>query len=319
MIWTLSIVVSVAGIAMASLTFQWWSLSQASLEKRYRRPNSNFITVADTRLHILDEGHPDAPVIVLLPPHWGSFVAWDDWASEVTEFYRIIRLDLPGHGLSGCIPSNDYSMEMYVRILREAVEHLSLTSFTLVGTSFSGIVAYEYAAQSGDQLSALILMNSSGLPRDPKSGREPNMPPPNPLYRLIHNHYRPRGFFEWKLRNLVVNQDRLTKHKIRTYTDMNNRKGRIAEEQTRLRLYQSKNPKAVLEKIRVPTLVQWSTQSPYLDVKQANTFCEYLKNAPTEKVIYVGSGHLIVEDCPQLLAQDARRFLEGHVNRDKTK
>lgn len=305
----------IVGVAL-SLWSIWLYLRPVSgrvLEQRYQRPASRFIDVEGTRVHVFEEGPMDGPVIVVLSAHWGSFISWDDWAAQLTDRCRVIRIDLPGHGLTGRIPGGDYSMGRYVQLLHGVIRNLTLETFALVGTSFSGIVAYQYAAQFGDQLSALILINSSGLPRDTKSGQQPNQAPPHFLYRLIQRHYRPYGFFKWKLGDLVVSQDRLTADKIRIYTDMNNRTGRIAEERSRLQLYSATDPKPVLETIRVPTLVQWSTESPYLNVKQADTFCKHLKNTKTWKIVYPNTGHLIVEDCPQVLAQDTRRFLEACV------
>lgn len=317
MIW-LGLIALGAAAWVVTVKLQPWTVSARTLEQRYRRPNSRFLDIEGTRVHLLEEGPAKGPVIIALSAHWGSFATWDDWAVELTDKYKVIRVDLPGHGLTGRIPSNDYSIASYLRLLKVIIESLELEKFALVGTSFSGIIAYQYAALCGDRLTALILTNSSGFPRDTKAGPQPNQAPPHLLYRLMQKYYRPYGFFKWKLNELVVNKRRLTAEKIRTYTDMNNRTGRIAEERARLSRYTAIDPKPSLEKVSVPTLIQWSTQSLYLDVTQADKFCDYLTNTHPQKIIYANTGHLIIEDAPQQLARDTKRFLDDILTTDRT-
>ena len=306
--WVLVALLLIAALTLMSLKLQWWSPSQSSLERRYGRPTSRFITVERTRLHFLDEGPPDAPLIVVLPPHWGCFAAWDQWVPAFTDAYRVIRLDLPGHGLSGRVPSGDYSMDMYVHLLHETVDQLDIKSFALVGTSFSGVVAFRYAARFSGSLNALILCNASGLPRS--SNTSPNQAPPHVIDKLLYHHYRRKTFIEWKLKSLMSNQVGVTPEKVRLYTDMNNCKGRIWEERERLQHYDVGDPKTVLAQIQVATLIQWSSESLYLTPEDAGTFYTYLANAPKRKHLYPNAGHLIVEDIPEQLAKDARGFLD---------
>ena len=298
-------------LAMAVLAIAWRRLrpSQKRLERLYRRPQSRFIEVEGVRLHFLDEGPTDGPVIVVLSAHWGSFASWDDWATALSDRYRIVRIDLPGHGLTGVFPSGDYSIDNYVTLLKAAIEQLQLKRFVLVGSSFSGIVAFQYAAQENAKITALILCNSSGMPRC-HSAPQPNQPPDRWLHRRVAPIYRPRGFFRWKLSMLMRRSERITEERVRLYAHMNNRVGRIAEEAARIRQYKSSDPSKVLEQIKCPTLIQWGTHSPYLTVEDANQFEKAISADHCRKIIYQNAGHLIVEDVPKELAADVRLFLD---------
>ncbi len=106
------------------------------------------------------------------------------------------------------------------------------------------------------------------------------------------------------------NQARVTPEKVKLYTDMNNRKGRIWEERRRIQQYDVGDPKSVIAQIQVPTLIQWSSESLYLTPKDADTFYSYLANAPKRKQLYTNAGHLIVEDIPDQIAKDARGFID---------
>jgi len=278
---------------------------QATLEARYARPDSHFLTVGGTRVHYTDQGA--GPVVVLLSAHWASFTMWDGWLPHLADKYRVIVVDLPGHGLTG--PAEDYSIDGYTKLLVGLSDQIGIERFTLVGTSFSGVIAFRYAATVGNRLSALILANASGMPREPGAGPSPNQPPPQWLYRLALPHFAPRGFMRWKLGTLMLDYSRITPARVREFADFNSRRGRLREAELRTRSYKAGDPQSVLANVRVPVLIQWSTHSAYLKAREADLFQEFLTNAPTEKIIYPGVGHLIVLDAPDATGRDARAFL----------
>lgn len=280
--------------------------SQNTLETRYARPNSQFLTVGGTRMHFTDQG--SGPVVVLLSAHWASFTMWDGWLPHLAAKYRVLAVDLPGHGLTG--PADDYSIEGYTRLLIGLLDQIGIDRFTLVGTSFSGVIAFRYAAMPENRLEALILANASGMPRQPGSGPSPNQPPPQWLYRLALPHFAPRGFMRWKLGTLLLDHSRITPERVREFADFNSRRGRIDEAERRTRAYQAGDPQSVLANVRVPVLIQWSTHSAYLKAHEADLFQAFLTNAPTEKIVYPGVGHLIVLDAPEATGRDARAFLD---------
>ncbi len=283
-------------------------LSRKALEKTYARPRSRFDTVRGVRLHALDEGPADGPVVVTLPAQWTGFSQWDDWAPLMTDRYRVIRLDLPGHGLSDRMDMNDYSIDAYVRLLAAWADQIGLDRFFLVGTSFSGAVAFKYAAQAGDRLRGLILANASGMPR---GAPPPNPPPPGLILPLIWKHVRPPAFIRWKLGQVIQDQSRITPARLREYTEMNNARGRIREAAARMRDYRSGDPLPILAEITAPTLVQWATHTTYLPTVEADKFVAALVKARPRKIIYPGVGHLIIEDAPVATGRDARAIYDA--------
>jgi pimeloyl-ACP methyl ester carboxylesterase len=288
-----------------------WRPRRAALEAAYARPTSRFIDVRGVRIHILDEGPPDAPPVVLLPAQWISARQWLGWRPAFVDRYRMICIDLPGHGLTGPFPDGDYSFENYLRLFADLVNVLAPDRFVLVGTSFSGVIAFRYAATAGRRLAGLILANSSGLPR--QGGGTPNAPPDNRLHRLVLPWVRPRGFIADKLAALVLDRQRLTPELIDEVTAFNNLPGRHREAAARAAAYRVGDPQAVLTQVSVPTLVLWGTGSTYLSTREADLFVQWLGAAVKEKIIYPGVGHLIAVDAPEVTGRDARRFLDAHV------
>ena len=105
-------------------------------------------------------------------------------------------------------------------------------------------------------------------------------------------------------------RERITKGRVRLYAHMNNRVGRIAEETARIRQYKSTDPSVFLKEIKCPTLIQWGTHLLYLSVEDADRFAKAVSANRCRKIIYQNTDHLIVEDIPEELAADVRRFLD---------
>ena len=78
---------------------------------------------------------------------------------------RLISVDLPGHGLTGAWPRDEYTIEAYADFIEVLVDTLNLDRFVLVGHSMGGAVAWTFAATRPDRVSQLILVDAAGYPR----------------------------------------------------------------------------------------------------------------------------------------------------------
>ena len=116
------------------------------VDAKYANTFSQFLTLADdSRIHYRDEGTRHGEPIVLVHGFGASLHAWMPWVELLGDRFRVVTLDLPAHGLTGAIPSGDYSTRRYVETIDLLTNHLGLTSFTLGGSSMGGTVAYHYA------------------------------------------------------------------------------------------------------------------------------------------------------------------------------
>jgi pimeloyl-ACP methyl ester carboxylesterase len=85
--------------------------------------------------------------------HWAHQLAvCDDWG------YRIIAVDLPGHGHSAGEPLD--SIDAYSSFVEELIQLLDLKRPILAGHSMGGAIAMELAARQPDILSGLILIGT---------------------------------------------------------------------------------------------------------------------------------------------------------------
>src|SRR5690606_178980 len=105
-----------------------------------------------------DEGKGNT--MVLLHGFLESSTIWDAIKNEFKNNYRIITIDLPGHGKTGCL-GYVHSMEAMAEAVQAVVDHLKVGKFTIIGHSMGGYVSMAFAEKKPGSLEGLVLMNST--------------------------------------------------------------------------------------------------------------------------------------------------------------
>ncbi|MBT6583881.1 MAG: alpha/beta hydrolase, partial [Gammaproteobacteria bacterium] len=136
------------------------------VDARYTNADSQFLELGDLgRVHYRDEGRRQAPPIILLHGSNASLHTFEPWVTRLKDKYRIVTIDLPGHGLTGAIPSGDYSKEAMVKVVNVLANELGLKHFVIGGNSMGGGIALRYALDHPKEIKGLVLINSSGFTR----------------------------------------------------------------------------------------------------------------------------------------------------------
>jgi pimeloyl-ACP methyl ester carboxylesterase len=105
----------------------------------------------------------EGPVLVFLHGLGGSSATWRQTMELVGAGFRMIAPDLLGHGGSDAPGSGDYSPAGYATWLRDLLRALGVDGATVVGHSFGGGVALQYAHQYPERVERLVLVASGGL------------------------------------------------------------------------------------------------------------------------------------------------------------
>lgn len=100
------------------------------------------------------------PAIVLLHGFLESSTMWKSLIPQLSKNNFVISIDFPGHGKSGII-SEIHTMELMAEVVNEILQHLQITSATLIGHSMGGYVALAYAEMFAEKIDKLILLNST--------------------------------------------------------------------------------------------------------------------------------------------------------------
>ncbi|MEO8000832.1 MAG: alpha/beta hydrolase [Arenimonas sp.] len=79
---------------------------------------------------------------------------------------RVISVDLPGYGLTGPFIDDDYRPSHYAHFIAELLDKLGVKHAVVVGNSFGGQVALDFALDEPTRVDKLILIDALGYPRN---------------------------------------------------------------------------------------------------------------------------------------------------------
>ena len=103
-------------------------LDRATLERQYLQSPGDMVRVLDQPLHVRDSGPQDAPAVLLIHGFGASLHTWEPWAQTLSQHLRVLRLDLPGSGLSPPDVGNDYSDTRSIALITALLDARGLQS-----------------------------------------------------------------------------------------------------------------------------------------------------------------------------------------------
>ena len=98
--------------------------------------------------------------VVLLHGFLENQTMWKDLAPILSHKYRVITIDLLGHGATDCL-GYVHSMEDNAEIVKTVLSHLRIRKAVFVGHSMGGYVALAFAELYPNAIKGLVLMNST--------------------------------------------------------------------------------------------------------------------------------------------------------------
>jgi len=283
------------------------SQDQDTLIEKYTNKHSKFMPLDGNRIHYRDEGQGE--VIVLLHGTASSLHTWDSWVPELSKQYRVIRMDLPGFGLTGPDQENQYEVEDDIAFLSDFLAQLSLDSVHLVGSSLGGRIAWEYSLAHPNQVKSLTLMNALGYPQE-------RWPPAIelaqwPLMDKIMAHVSPRFLYETGLKEVYFNAAQVTDEVVDRYYELSRYPGNLDAFPRRVKARLDTDADKITQ-VSVPTLILWGREDIYFPVENALRFHQDIKNSSI--YIYPNVGHLPMEEAPSRSLTDFLNFMHPRMN-----
>ncbi|MZE76180.1 alpha/beta fold hydrolase, partial [Streptomyces sp. SID5475] len=105
------------------------------------------------------DGPQDAPPLVLGPALGTTWHMWDRQTPELSEHWRVIRFDLPGHGGAPAHPAGSVP-DLADRLLA-ALDTLGIDRFAYAGCSLGGAVGAELALRHPHRVASLALVSAA--------------------------------------------------------------------------------------------------------------------------------------------------------------
>jgi pimeloyl-ACP methyl ester carboxylesterase len=122
-----------------------------------------FRTVHGYRRAFLHAGR--GPALLLIHGICDSSRTWRELIPALSREHTVIAPDLLGHGASDK-PRADYSVAAYANAMRDLLSVLEVDRVTVVGHSFGGGVAMQFAYQFPERCERLVLVSPGGIGRE---------------------------------------------------------------------------------------------------------------------------------------------------------
>ena len=244
--------------------------------------------------------------VVFLHGYTGSTKDWASQIKALSSKYRVIAIDGRGHGKSAApAREEDYSIQIFGRDVSSLLKSLNIKKCCLVGHSYGGFTALQYALEHRDRLVALVLVDTSSEAMVKDAGYAQLRQKVDELasssgleaafeYDATHNPMRVERFKKHpeqkeiarqKVLNTSVNGYIYTSRAIDKRSILTNR----------------------LSEIKVPTLIYWGDEDTAF-----NTAVQVLNQgiAGSELVTIKGVGHSPHEEAPDIFNKALLKFLE---------
>ena len=274
-------------------------------------------------LNVLEWSQDGTPMLLI---HGFSNEAhiWDDFVETVAPFYRVLAMDLRGHGDSDWHPEGAYEYDDHVRDLEHLLDHLGIERVVLVAHSLGGRASMLFSGRHPERVAGLVIVDSApeldarGTTRismDTAQNQEPSFATTAQYEQMLVHAYpaaTPRavrrmaqhGLRESEAGHLVLKMD--ARMRTAMAVDDEDWAKKLAERDERYR----EEMWACLGRIQAPTLVVRGAASDIVSAEIADRMVDEV--LPNGELAVVGqAGHSVMTDNPQGFAEAVGRFVLG--------
>ena len=252
--------------------------------------------------------------IILLHGFGASNYTWRYFLSYFSKAYRVIAIDLKGHGLSDKPMDNNYSVADQSEIIYEFIRVHNLDNVTLVGNSMGGavsIITYLIECEHGTHhISKLVLIDSASYKqRLPDFISILTIPIINKLSLcLTSTKFRARKV----LKQAIFDRTKITDEMVETYASYGSLPGashaliRTAQ-QIVPSDYDENELSERFKSIKIPVFIIWGEKDTIIPLQIGRKLAA---NIPDSKLIIIPyCGHTPQEECPSQAIEAMESFM----------
>lgn len=262
------------------------------------------IDVGDARLASYQGGPTDAPqALVMIHGYSADKTVWLRFARHFTDRYRVVILDLPGHGETPFDPALRYDTGSQGERVVRAMDALGLARAHVIGNSMGGFITARLALDHPDRVRSATLVNAAGV----------TSPEPSDMDRMLASGRNP---FQIHSRTEFADFYAMTMAKppwvpgialdfmADRYVAQREQLARIFRDFHRVDMLDDR-----LGEIHVPALVMWGEKDRLLHVSAADRWASGITGA--RKIVYPELGHMPMVEDPARTAADVLAFVES--------
>ena len=291
-------------LAVAFWTLWTPDLDRATLERQYLQSPGDMVQVLDQRLHVRESGPQDAPAVLLIHGFGASLHTWEPWVQTLSKDLRVLRLDLPGSGLSPPDTGNDYSDARSIALINALLNARGLQKVSLLGHSIGGRIAWTFAATAPQRVDKLVLLAPDGFT---SPGFDYGTPAQVPAAMGLMRWIAPRWLLHMNLEPGYFSPAALSEENLSRYHDLMRAPGARTALLARWQQTSLREPQPLLQKISAPTLLVWGRQDAMIAFSNA---ADYQQGIARHSLLALDNmGHLPMEENPLQALPGVLQFL----------
>lgn len=295
-------------VILMSLGAYAWTPDQSrvSLEAKYLQSRADLIDIDGVSLHVRESGAKTAPAIILLHGFGSSLQTWDGWVESLSQSYRVVRLDLPGSGLSSPDPTGNYTDERTRALILGLMDRLKIKRAVIIGNSIGGRLAWGLAARHPERVSRLVLIAPDGFA---SPGFNYGQKADVPLTLSLMVYVLPKALYRPNIEAAYGDPSRLDDVVLDRYYDLTLAPGSRKALLARMAQTVLEDPRQLLLTISQPVLLLWGDRDALIPPANAQ---DYLKALPKARLVtFPGLGHVPHEEDPAQSLVPVLAFLRG--------
>jgi pimeloyl-ACP methyl ester carboxylesterase len=278
-------------------------ISKSEAKKQLSTPYSHFINWRGAELHYTDEGS-GFPVL-MIHGFGGSLRNFDSLALLLKKDYRVVRVDVPGFGLSDfpSISEHENFIQDYSNYLTFMLDTLHLDSVYVIGNSMGGGLTWLMAGDHPEKVKKIVLLDPAGY--DTK-----NVASKLSMFKYkSFAHVFDRGMPLFMSRSGALKsycRDQLINPAtVEMNNRFSNREGNITFMLTLARAQQFPDT-ALIARVQCPTLIVWGKEDEIIPLAHAADFHRDIKNSTV--CLLDSCGHCPMMEQPKETEAVVRKF-----------
>lgn len=130
-------------------------------DKVHHAEHSRFVEIDGATVHFQEFGERNNPTLLLVHGYTASTYVWKTVAPELArEGFHVVAVDLIGFGFSDKPSWFDYKIGSQARMLERLMNRLGIGTATVVGNSYGGAVAMNFALDYPERVEKLVLVDA---------------------------------------------------------------------------------------------------------------------------------------------------------------
>ena len=262
------------------------------------------------KIHYRDEGKMDGQAIFLIHGSNSSLQTWEPLVALLGEKYRLISLDLFGHGLTGPNPTGAYDADTNIAAAVRVLDAVGVDQAYWVGNSMGGWLTWRAGLSVPERTAGLALIDASGAQVEEKGqvylGARLAQ---SWIGQMLLPEITPRFLVKSSLEESVARPERLSEELVDRYWELLRFPGNRQASLDRARTPRQPEKWADVGSLEMPVLLLWGEQDKVIPVSHAKAFASAIPE--TKLIIYPDVGHLPMEETPEQVARDIDDWIES--------